>query len=408
VRLRELFKENVAKAAQVVSYGRAFNHPEHFVFFHGAEGALEALQHYQEVAVEPEGETTVRGKWDGNPQVYWGREVAGGPLILAGHNGWGKGGRNTGTTMDDFTSPEAVHNFILNKSGSPKTPQEVAERKRFADEFSSLYPIFDAATPADFVGFLYADALFLSSTKPKLDSVTRDPLGIASVVKEEIEGGVYNIHPNPKSKTVYHVAGESELGARIAQAQAMVVGHGTFDRFGAPDNEQTPKEDFSEFNQTTALIVQGPTYTSTPPKHDMQNVDKLKALATNKITQFTDSITKSDKNGIFYPFANEKSKQGQFSAINNDMLYQWMAQKGVSPKKVEAYKQLNTTLGDPLSDIWKLMQGLRNLKDSQHQSFKSMPRSEIWDSNGEGHVRYADPVKHKFGNVKFVPTSWTP
>jgi hypothetical protein len=46
-------------------YGRAFNHPEHLIFFKGSAGALEALQHFKEIAAEQEGATTVRGKWDG-------------------------------------------------------------------------------------------------------------------------------------------------------------------------------------------------------------------------------------------------------------------------------------------------------------------------------------------------------
>jgi hypothetical protein len=35
-------------------------------------------------------------------------------------------------------------------------------------------------------------------------------------------------------------------------------------------------------------------------------------------------------------------------------------------------------------------------------------QGDIWDTNGEGRVRYADPNK-KFGNVKLVPRKrWTP
>ena len=60
-------------------------------------------------------------KWDGNPQVYWGRAVKGGPLILAGHNGWSRG------AMTD--NPEDLADFIANKSGAPKTPEEKAQRE---------------------------------------------------------------------------------------------------------------------------------------------------------------------------------------------------------------------------------------------------------------------------------------
>jgi hypothetical protein len=61
-----------------------------------------------------------------------------------------------------------------------------------------------------------------------------------------------------------------------------------------------------------------------------------------------------------------------------------------------------------LSAIWELMKKLRHVKDQQHGALEAQPKPDIWDTHGEGHVRYADPQKHKYGNIKFVPTSWTP
>ena len=63
-----------------------------------------------------------------------------------------------------------------------KTPEEVQARKEFANKFASLYEDFDRATPKDFVGFVYADGLFL------------DP--------PQQENGVYTFCPNPKSQTL--------------------------------------------------------------------------------------------------------------------------------------------------------------------------------------------------------------
>ena len=61
-----------------------------------------------------------------------------------------------------------------------------------------------------------------------------------------------------------------------------------------------------------------------------------------------------------------------------------------------------------LDGIWHLMKKIRHLKDQQHSALEAQPKPDIWDTNGEGNVRYAQPGKHKYGNVKFVPTSWTP
>jgi len=78
MRANEFLKE--AEAAVQKKLGRAFNHLEDLVFFHGSRGTIEALDHIREIATI-EGAQSVRMKWDGNPQIYWGREKAFGPLI---------------------------------------------------------------------------------------------------------------------------------------------------------------------------------------------------------------------------------------------------------------------------------------------------------------------------------------
>ena len=65
MRAREFLKE--AEAAVTKKLGRAFNHLEDLVFFHGSQGTIEALEHIREIATV-EGSQSVRMKWDGNPQ----------------------------------------------------------------------------------------------------------------------------------------------------------------------------------------------------------------------------------------------------------------------------------------------------------------------------------------------------
>ena len=386
--LNELFN-TIREAEAPKQKGRAFNHPEHFVFFHGSEGAVEALHHYHEVAGELAGGTSLRMKWDGNPQIYWGRETKGGPLILAGHNGWSRGAKTD--------SPDAVKDFIANKSGSPKTPEEQEERNRFAQEFASLYPIFNKATPRDFVGFVYADGLFLQP--PGLD-----------------DQGIYTFCPNPHSKTCYHVKPTSELGKRIQRAKVMVVGHAYFPEFGLPDREQKPIQDFSHFNNTPELIVQPPITNVEAPKYEMPKpVAEIQSLIKSngsQIDSFLSSIPDPDKEGIFYKFANSMSKKGSavFDRVDNKVFFDWMKDPAnkISPKKAAHIEATAKQQGNGLTAIWELIKKLRHLKDAQHGALQAQPKPDIWDSNGEGYVRYADPGKHKFGNVKFVPTTWTP
>jgi hypothetical protein len=77
--MRFLEFRTVTEAAKV---GRAFNHLEDLVFLHGTEGALEAITHLRELASDS-GSKSIRMKWDGNPQIYWGRAEKNGPLVLA-------------------------------------------------------------------------------------------------------------------------------------------------------------------------------------------------------------------------------------------------------------------------------------------------------------------------------------
>ena len=392
--LRELFfREAKAPAADdsMEKYGRAFNHPEHLVFFKGLRGTLEALNHFKEMASEKSGGTSIRKKWDGNPQIYWGREEKGGPLILAGHNQWSRGVKTD--------SPEGVYDFIANQSGNPKTPEEQKARQQFATNFSNLYPLFDAATPKDFVGFVYADSLY----------------GVDPSLNKKLENGIWTFCPNPKSKTCYHVDANSELGKKIAQAKVMVVGHATFDRFGAGDREQQPMDDFSMFNSTPGLIVQGPIYTDEAPVFDTSAIDNMIDYANEHggvIDNFLDSLPDPDKNGIFYPFFNQMSNlhasgKQDFNSISGNTFINWMTQKGVSAKKQQHIVDMVQEHPGGLDAILFLIKGIRNMKDTVDAAIKQQPQKEIWDTHGEGHVRYPQK-QHKYGPIKIVPTSWAP
>lgn len=401
--LRELFYKEAAAPIDdsMEKYGRAFNHPEHLIFFKGSKGALEALSHFKEIASEQQGSTTVRGKWDGNPQVYWGRETAGGPLILAGHNQWSRGVKTD--------SPEGVYDFIANQSGKPKTPEDQKARQQFAKNFSNLYPLFDAATPKDFVGFLYADSLY--GVDPALDK---------NLIKMDgYPKGVWTFAPNPKSNTRYYVDAASELGQKIAVAKVMVVGHAMFEEFGAPDRSQQPLDDFSAFNQTAGLIVQGPIYTNQGTGQDTARVDELIDYVTNEIEgvggaidEFISSLPDPDKNGILYPFFNAMSNlhannEQSFDSITADTFINWMTQKGVSKNKQAHVVDMIKQHPGAFDGMLKLIKDIRNMKDEVVTSYKSQGKPEIWDSDGEGYVRYAQPG-HKYGNIKLVPTSWAP
>jgi hypothetical protein len=385
MRAREFLREaeEAAQATVAKKLGRAFNHLEDLVFFHGSAGTIEALEHLKEITSEA-GSKSIRMKWDGNPQVYWGREKKGGPLILAGHNGWSRGAKTD--------NPDDLKDFIANKSGSPKSPEEKAERDRFADRFSNLYPLFDRATPKDFVGFVYADGLFLQ--RPQVD-----------------QEGNYTFCPNPKSKTCYHVRADSPLGQRISQAQVMVVGHAYFPEFGMDDSDQQPIDDFSMFNSNPALIVQGPVYNSNPVSLDTSAIDEVEAyLKQNAATidgflQGTAGL--GDLKNILYTYVNQTAKAKQLDNLNASHFFNWLASSKVSTPKQKKIQDLAATNKNSLESIFELVRRIMNLKDQVIDQVEQ-GRGEIWDTEGEGRVRYA-PQGKQFGNVKLVPRKrWTP
>jgi len=379
MKIAEIITESVLFEAKQL--GRAFNHLEDLVFFHGSQGTIEALDHLRDIATE-EGAKSIRMKWDGSPQVYWGREQAGGPLVLAGHNGWARGAKHS--------NPADIEDFIANQSGNPKTPEEKAERGAFAKQFANLYPLFDAATPKDFVGYVYADALFL--TRP------------------ELKDGIYTFCPNPKSQTCYHVRQDSELGRRIAQSEVMVVAHAFFPEFGMPDHEQQPLSDFSEFNKTSKLIVQGPIYNSKPVKVQTTAIDKVETFLkshANNIDKFLESMKGlGDLKEILYRFVNQTAKAKRLDHLSDAEFWKWLETSKVSLPKQQRIKELNDNT-KALPAIFTLIKMIQRMKDDIIDQVEG-EQGDIWDTNGEGRVRYADDRK-QFGNVKLVPRKrWTP
>ena len=359
--------------------GRTFNHLEDLVFFYGCAGAHEALLHLEEIAGEKH--KTLRMKWDGSPQIYWGREVLNGPLIIATHTSWLKGVKST--------SGSDIENFINYQSGNPKTQLEIADRAKFAKQFGELYELFDNATPKDFVGFVYADSMFL--TRPS-----------------NVDG-VYSFSPNVLSQTTYHVNALSNLGKKIAKANVMVVGHARFDDFGAKDNLQIPMDDFSMFN-SESLIVQSPLYNTIPVCIDLEQVHYLKSFITTNIDKFLDKRPGlSDLRDIIYTYVNQSAKCSQLDLVSSDHFLVWLGLSKVSANKQSKIRDLHFKYL-ALDNIFMLVTGIMALKDSviNQIEYGDQMREDIWDTNGEGRVRYADSTK-QFGHVKFVPRKrWIP
>ena len=373
--------ENNSQGSRVL--GRAFNHLEDLVFFYGSAGANEALEHLTDFTTV-EGSSSIRMKWDGNPQVYWGRETVSGPLILASHNSWLRGFK----TSDPFE----LEDFILNQSGSPKTDIERKQRADFAKKFASLYQWFDAATPTDFIGFVYGDCLYIDKPTACND--------------------VYMFSPNPKTATEYHVNTDSTLGKRIESSTVFVVGHAYFKQFGMKDHEQVAISNFDMFNSTKDLIVLGPVYNDQKlaiDQHRVSLIQKYVAEHREYIDGFL-SPTKglADLKNIVYRYVNQSAKAKELDLISANHFFNWLEMSSVSKPKQEKIKVLNQTYTDALTYIFKTVKLIQYIKDDVIDQLEQNHCNDIWDVNGEGRVRYADSTK-QFGNIKLVPRKrWIP
>jgi len=350
--------------------GRAFNHLEDLVFFYGSDGIREAINHIEEIC---EDSSSIRMKWDGGLQIYWGREYINGPLILTGHNGWARGSKST--------TPEELYDFIVNQSGKDREkPSE--ERKQFANQFSSLFPVFDAATPVDFVGFVYADALFLS--KPTLSD------------------GEYKFQPN---HTGYAVHKDTKLGNKIANSGILLAGHAYFEAFGSKDDKQVPLDNFDMFNNTTDLTIVNPYYSNVSVHIDLDQHKQKLIEYLPQIDEFLAPIAKvSSFREYIYKYINFKMKN------KSDIPFLcWLRQR-----KSACYGNQKMKIEDRVDDCYigfihtmYAIDVIMCIKNNIIEQLEQNKR-EVIAYNPEGWVRYADDTK-KFGNIKLVPRHrWTP
>lgn len=350
-------------------YGRTFNHLEDLVFFYGSTGVREAIKHIEEICNDS---SSVRMKWDGGLQIYWGREYPNGPLILTGHNGWARGYKST--------TPDELYDFIINQSG--KDRENVTDtRKDFAKHFASLFPLFDAATPKDFVGFVYADALYL--TKPHL-------------VDNE-----YNFYPN---HTGYMVHKDTSLGKQIANSELLLVGHAYFDAFGLKDDDQKPLDNFDMFNNTDEFIILNPYYSKVNVKVELGSIQADLYCAANYIDRFLSPIDGvSGFRDYIYKWANYTVKSQSIITFEH-----WVQRQSFISSNQQ--HKIQRRIIDERTGYNKTCHFINRIAYIKNHIINQLEDHdcEVKAYNPEGWVRYADETK-QFGNIKLVPRDkWIP
>jgi hypothetical protein len=361
--------------------GRAFQHVEDLVLIEGSSGANSAIGRLFDLARNPQ---TIRWKWDGKPQVYWGREPNG-KFIMVGHNGWLKPG-DSGKSQ----SPAELVKFIM--STGNVAPDKQDERMRFANEYASLWALFEAATPKDFRGYVYGDLLFMR--------------------RPELQDGAYTFTPN---NVQYSVPQSTELGQRISKAIAAVIGHAYFPQFGMGDDQQQPIDDFSSFNTTQGLIVLGPRYARQPIKIDTKKLQDLqKYVAVNKTT--IDNFLNDERlaamkmagfKGVLYNFNNQMARVGRTTDLASEFMT-WLSSG--SKQSAPMQQKIKDWIAQNQKGFIATFAVLENLRAVKNQIIDQLD-SEGGDiqqttkgqRGGEGYVNYGEP------NIKLVPRHrWTP
>jgi len=354
-------------------YGRCFNHLEDLVFFYEFTGAKQVLYHINDII---DNSSSLRLKWDGGNQIYWGREDS--RLIFSTHNSWSK-------NVKCYSDVE-IYNFIMS-TGNIITHEQYKERENYAKTFSNLYNIFDKSTPKDFRGFIYGDALYLSPPPTS-------------------ENNIYDIKPNTKSNTTYHIHRKSQLGRKIKYSTVMIACHAKFNKFASPDSDQIPLKSFDEF-QNNDIIILNPYYSNKKLLiHDEllisleENINNNENLLNNLLKPI-EGVTQF-KNYI-YKYTNFMAKSKNLHNLDNNFINYI---KNSNIHQNQQLKILNRIEKYDINQMFGIIMDIIFIKNEIiRQLDGDIPDISI--TNSEGWVRYYDA--NFGGNIKLVNRDeWIP
>jgi hypothetical protein len=203
-------------------------HLEDLVFEKGTRGIKEALAIIQSAAENTADTTTV--KWDGKPAIIWGRKPTG-EFVLTDKSGFLAKG------YDGLaTSPDQLARIQNMRSG---------ERGELIGIYAQLWPMLEAATPANFKGYVQGDLLY-TATPPE-------------------QAGAYVFRPN---FIEYRIPASSKLGKAIGESEVGIAVH---TRYADPGSDAVPIRHVS-FNPHPGLLLIEPT------QKDIKNVTPSRKL----------------------------------------------------------------------------------------------------------------------------------
>ena len=184
-----------AEAAGVGGRAKGIEHLEDLVFRRGTAGIKQALEIVKHATEAPAKTTTA--KWDGKPAVIFGRKPATGEFVLTDGSGFEAKG------YDGLaTSPQMMADIQSRRSG---------DRTELIQLYAQLFPVLEAALPANFRGYVKGDLLYMD-TPPDIS-------------------GNYVFRPNTIE---YKIPVRSALGQRIGASKIGVAIHSMYSDVGEP------------------------------------------------------------------------------------------------------------------------------------------------------------------------------
>jgi len=307
--------------------GARIAHAEDLVFFEGSAGAIRAVNN---IVGLHKNRDTLSIKWDGRPAVVFGRG-ADGQFIFTDKAGWGAKGYNG--------LYKSAKEFIKQK-------QSKGGDEGYLAKIASVWPIFEAATPSAYRGFILGDIMWFPGE-----------------VKDN--GKRYVFTPNT---VTYEVEKSSTLGHRVGQGKAGVAVHTFFAEHGA---EGQALRDTAGLNVNSNLCVLGPEIKNEAPLQQ----DKVKAKSmiqfikkhAKSIDSLLDAVTLSELKmtgfpDVLYTYVNAQTKTQDLSLLFERFM-PWLVSNPKMSKvmiqKVSDYVKANQV---GLKAVFDVFDGVSNLK----------------------------------------------
>ena len=203
-----------AEEAGVGGRAKGIEHLEDLVFRRGTQGIVDALEIVKHATESPK---TVTAKWDGKPAVIFGRKPATGEFVLTDGSGFEAKG------YDGLaTSPRMMADIQSKRSG---------DRTELINLYAQLFPVLEAALPANFRGYVKGDLLYMT-TPPEI-------------------AGNYVFRPNTIE---YKIPSRSALGQRIGNSTIGIAIHSMYADVG---DARQPLSGV-KFNEVPGLMLERP------------------------------------------------------------------------------------------------------------------------------------------------------